>query len=69
MKGLVFEGAYHDANQFEKIANLPSKEESLTVLAIMLNSPMQNFVNVLSSSMTKVVNVLEAVKNNKNIEN
>ena len=55
--------------QFEKIANLPSKEESLTVLAIMLNSPMQNFVNVLSSSMTKVVNVLEAVKNNKNIEN
>ena len=69
VKGLVFEGAYHDAGQFEKIANLPSKEESLTVLAIMLNSPMQNFVNVLSSSMTKVVNVLEAVKNNKNIEN
>ena len=69
VKGLVFEGAYHDADQFEKIANLPSKEESLTVLAIMLNSPMQNFVNVLSSSMTKVVNVLEAVKNNKNIEN
>jgi len=69
VKGLVFEGAYHDAGQFEKIANLASKEESLTVLAIMLNSPMQNFVNVLSSSMTKVVNVLEAVKNNKNIEN
>jgi hypothetical protein len=35
----------------------------------MLNSPMQNFVNVLSASMIKVVNVLEAVKNNKNIEN
>ena len=69
VKGLVFEGAYHDADQFEKIADLPSKEESLTVLAIMLNSPMQNFVNVLSSSMTKVVNVLGAVKNNKNIEN
>ena len=69
VKGLVFEGAYHDAGQFEKIANLASKEESLTVLAIMLNSPMQNFVNVLSSSMTKVVNVLEAVKNSKNIEN
>jgi hypothetical protein len=35
----------------------------------MLNSPMQNLVNVLNSSMVKVVNVLEAVKNNKNIEN
>jgi len=69
VKGLVFEGAYHEANQFEKIANLPSKEESLTILAIMLNSPMQNLVNVLNSSMVKVVNVLEAVKNNKNIEN
>ena len=69
VKGLVFEGAYHEAGQFEKIANLPSKEESLSVLAVMLNSPIQNFVNVLSSSMTKVVNALEAVKNNKNIEN
>ena len=69
VKGLVFDGAYHDADQFEKIADLPSKEESFTVLAIMLNSPMQNFVNVLSSSMIKVVNVLEAIKNNKNIEN
>ena len=69
VKGLVFEGAYHDAGQFEKIANLASKEESLTVLAIMLNSPMQNLANVLSSSMVKVVNVLEAVKNNKKVEN
>lgn len=69
VKGLVFEGIYHEAGQFEKFANLPSKEESITVLAIMLNSPMQNLVNVLSSSMVKVVNVLEAVKNNKSIEN
>jgi large subunit ribosomal protein L10 len=69
VKGLVFEGTYHEAGQFEKFANLPSKEESLTVLAIMLNSPMQNLASVLSSLMVKVVNVLEAVKNNKNIEN
>ena len=69
VKGLVFEGVYHDAGQFEKIANLPSKDESLTIFAIMLNSPMQNFVNVISSSMVKIVNVFEAVKNNKNIEN
>ena len=69
VKGLVFEGVYHEAGQFEKFANLPSKEESLTVLAIMLNSPMQNLAKVLISSMVKVVNVLEAVKNNKSIEN
>ena len=69
VKGLVFEGVYHEAGQFERFANLPSKEESLTVLAIMLNSPMQNLAKVLISSMVKVVNVLEAVKNNKSIEN
>lgn len=69
VKGLVFEGVYHEAGQFEKFANLPSKEESLTILAIMLNSPMQNLAKVLISSMVKVVNVLEAVKNSKNIEN
>lgn len=69
VKGLVFEGDYHEAGQFEKFANLPSKEESLAVLAIMLSSPMRSLVDVLSSSMVKVVNVLEAVKNNKNIEN
>ena len=69
VKGLVFEGVYHEAGQFERFANLPSKEESLTVLAIMLNSPMQNLARVLISSMVKVVNVLEAVKNNKSIEN
>lgn len=69
VKGLVFEGVYHEADQFEKFASLPSKEESLTIFAIMLNSPMQNLAKVLISSMVKVVNVLEAVKNSKSVEN
>lgn len=69
VKGLVFEGTYHDASQFEKIANLPSKEESLTMLAIMLKSPLQDIVNILSSSMVKLINVLKDVEKNKNVEN
>ena len=69
VKGLVFEGIYHDASQFEKIANLPSKEESLTMLAIMLKSPLQDIVNTLSSSMVKLINVLKDVEKNKNVEN
>ena len=69
VKGLVFEGTYHDASQFEKIANLPSKEESLTMLAIMLKSPLQDIVNILSSSMVKLINVLKGVEKNKNVEN
>jgi large subunit ribosomal protein L10 len=69
VKGLVFEGTYHDSSQFEKIANLPSKEESLTMLAIMLKSPLQDIVNILSSSMVKLINVLKDVEKNKNVEN
>ena len=69
VKGLVFEGAYFDASHFNKIANLPSKEEGITMFAIMLKSPLQNFTNVLNSSMVKLINVLEGVKNNKNVEN
>jgi large subunit ribosomal protein L10 len=69
VKGLVFEGTYHDSSQFEKIANLPSKEESLTMLAIMLKSPLQDIVNILSSSMVKLINVLKGVEKNKNVEN
>ena len=69
VKGMVFEGSYLEASQFNKIANLPSKEEAITILAVMLRSPMQNFTNVLSSTMVKLINVLDGVKKNKNIEN
>tara|TARA_Y100000591_G_C21706636_1_gene631166 strand:+ start:474 stop:989 length:516 start_codon:yes stop_codon:yes gene_type:complete len=65
VKGILFEGTYLAANEFEKIANLPSKEESLTKIIVMLNSPLQNIVNVLNSPMVKLVNVLSSLKENK----
>ena len=66
IKGVLFEGSYLPANEFEKIANLPSKEESLTKIVVMLKSPVQNIVNLLSSPMVKLVNVLDGLKENKN---
>ena len=66
IKGILFEGTYLPANEFEKIANLPSKEESLTKIVVMLNSPVQNIVNLLNSPMIKLVNVLNGLKENKN---
>ena len=58
----MFEGSYVDSGQFDKIASLPSKNESLTVLAIMLKSPIKNFANLLSEPMVNVVNVLKGVE-------
>ena len=65
IKGVLFEGAYLPAGEFEKIANLPSKEESLTKIVVMLKSPVQNIVNLLNSPILKLVNVLSGLKENK----
>jgi len=66
IKGILFEGSYLPPSDFEKIANLPSKEESLAKIIVMLNSPLQNIVNLLNSPMIKLVNVLNGLKETKN---
>ena len=66
IKGIFFEGSYLPASKFEKIANLPGKEESLSKIIVMLKSPMQNIVNLLNSPMVKLLNVLNGLKENKN---
>ena len=66
IKGILFEGSYLPASDFEKIANLPSKEESLAKIIVMLKSPVQNIVNLLNSPMIKLVNVLNGLKETKN---
>jgi len=65
VKGILFEGSYLPSNDFVKIADLPSKEESLTKFVLMLKSPVQNFTNLLSSPMVKLVNVLNGLKESK----
>lgn len=66
IKGVLFEGSYLPASDFDKIANLPSKEESLAKIIVMLKSPVQNIVNLLNSPMVKLVNVLNGIKEAKN---
>ena len=66
VKGVLFEGNYLPASEFEKIANLPSKDESLVKIIVMLRSPVQNIVNLLNSPMVKLVNVLNGLRKNKN---
>ena len=38
-KGIIFDGNILDGKQFDKIANLPSKEELLSKLVMLLGSP------------------------------
>jgi len=66
IKGVLFEGSYLPASDFNKIADLPSKEESLTKFVVMLKSPVKNFASLLSSPMVNLVNALNGLKSNKN---
>ena len=65
VKGILFEGDYLPAEEFNKIASLPSKEESITKFAIMIKSPMQNLAMILKSPMSDFVNVLNSIKESK----
>ena len=65
VKGILFEGSLLSGDKFGKIADLPSKEESITQFARMIKSPMQNFATILSAPMSNVVNLLNNIKKNK----
>ena len=66
IKGMLFEGSFLPASEFDKIASLPSKEESLTKIVVMLKSPARNVASLLNSPLVKLVNVLNGLKENKN---
>ena len=65
VKGILFEGDYIVGEEFAKIADLPSKDESLTIFAMMIKSPMQNLATMLKSPMANFVNLLNNIKENK----
>tara|TARA_B100000035_G_C20809647_1_gene469286 strand:+ start:33 stop:548 length:516 start_codon:yes stop_codon:yes gene_type:complete len=65
LKGILFEGSYLKAKEFNKIADLPSKEESLTKFIVMLKSPARDLASLLSAPMVNLVNVLYGLKKSK----
>tara|TARA_B100001250_G_C19626792_1_gene711897 strand:+ start:225 stop:740 length:516 start_codon:yes stop_codon:yes gene_type:complete len=65
VKGVFFDGEFFPSSDFDRIANLPNKNELLSKLAATLNSPMQKFVSTISSSLGNLVSVLESVKQKK----
>ncbi len=65
VKAILFDGEVLEGSEYKKFASLPSKDELLTKLVIMLNSPMTNLVRTLSSPMGNFVNVLNSLKNEK----
>ena len=65
VKGVFFDGEFFPSSDFDRIANLPSKDELLSKLVATLNSPMQKFVSTISSPLGNLVGVLESLKQKK----
>jgi large subunit ribosomal protein L10 len=65
VKGIIFEGEVLQGDEFNRIATLPSREESLTQLVAMFISPLTMFVNTLNASMSELVGVLRSLKEKK----
>ena len=65
VKGILFEGQFLPGEEFKRLANLPSKEESLAILVTMLSSPMRKLASTLNAPLQNVAGVLNNLKEQK----
>ena len=65
VKAILFDGEVLDGSEYLKFATLPTKDELLTKLVLMVNSPITILARTLSASMTNFVNSLNNLKNTK----
>ena len=65
VKGILFDGEFLPGEAFKKLADMPSKEELLSQLVAMLNSPLQKLVSTLIAPIQNAVGVLNNLKEKK----
>ena len=65
MKGILFEGDYLPKEEFQRLADLPSRDELLVIFSVMLRSPLQKLASTLSGPMTTIVGLLNSLKDEK----
>ena len=62
VKGIVIDGEFIDGSEFDRIANLPTKEESLAIFVALLQSPLLKLIWALKSPMSDMTNMLNNLK-------
>tara|TARA_B100000674_G_C37658790_1_gene831475 strand:+ start:322 stop:840 length:519 start_codon:yes stop_codon:yes gene_type:complete len=63
--GLFFDGKLYSSDKYKEFANMPSKEESLAKMVMMINQPMTTLVSTLNGSFGSLLSVLNNLKNTK----
>ena len=66
VKGLSMGETLLELSRLNDIANLPTKEESLTKMVVMLNQPVTKFASALNNSFAKLLSALGNLKETKN---
>ena len=65
VKGMIFDGEIFASDQFDKVASLPSKEQLLSKLVGMLNSPMSKLSSTLGGSVSGLLGTLTQLNSKK----
>jgi len=65
VKAILFDGEVLKGSEYLKFASLPTEDELLTKLVMMLNSPITILAQTLNASMINLVNDLNNLKNKK----
>ncbi len=65
VKGILFDGEFIPGSEYDRLADLPSKEELLAKLVSMLNSPLQKLVSTINAPMQNTIGALNNLKENK----
>jgi len=62
VKGLGVAGEFVDADQLKRIANLPTKDQAISMLMALMLAPTEKLVRTLNEVPTKVTRVVAAIR-------
>ena len=65
VKGVAIDGQLLDAAQLDKVASLPTKDESIALFMAVLKAPITKFVRTLAEPNAKLVRTIAAVRDKK----
>ena len=65
VKGILFDGEVLDGSKFKSIADMPSREQLISMFASSIQSPLVKLAGTLNATMSNLVNVLNSLKDQK----
>jgi large subunit ribosomal protein L10 len=65
VKGILFDGEVLDGDKFKAIADMPSRDQLLSMFVGSLQSPLTKLAGTLNATMSNLVGVLNSLKEQK----